>query len=138
MTKPDKASESNLGLSQPTSKTMSNLKSGFTKLKASGSGQSDSTATANTETTNASATGSSQRGNSATKQEDAMELIDGAFTVRKQKWGTYVSYAEDGTELITSLTEELCVSATTWYLKWKQEGDTTGGTRYTGEVGGKL
>jgi hypothetical protein len=73
-----------------------------------------------------------------TKKGGEVELIDGAFSVRKQQWGTYVSFDTDGTELITSLTEELCVSATRWYLKWRQEGDTTGGTRYTGEVGGKL
>ena len=115
---------------------MRNLKSGFTKLKDSGLEQKDSTAIANTATTNASETGSSQLGNSDTKQ--GVTVIDGAFTVRRQKWGTYVSFDTDGTELITSLTEELCVSATRWYLKWKQEGDTTGGTRYTGEVGGKL
>jgi hypothetical protein len=74
----------------------------------------------------------------ATKQENGVELIDGAFSVRKQKWGTYVSYAEDGTELITSLTGELCVSATRWYLKWQQEGFTEGATTYDGTVGGKL
>ena len=67
-----------------------------------------------------------------------MELIDDAFFVRKQKWGTYVSYSLEEKELITSLTEETCIAATRCYLKWKQEGDTTGGTRYTGEVGGKL
>ena len=115
---------------------MRNLKTGSTKLKASDSDQSDSTVTANTATTNASETGSSQRGNSDTKQDAT--VIDGAFTVRKQKWGTYVSYAEDGTELITSLTEELCISATRWWLKARQDGFTENATTYDGTVGGKL
>jgi hypothetical protein len=65
-------------------------------------------------------------------------LIDDAFTVRKQKWGTYVSYSEDGTELITSLTEETCIAATRWYLKARQDGFTEGATTYDGSVGGKL
>ncbi len=98
--------------------------------------EKDSATMSTDETTKKSKNGSSKPGNLDTKQ--GATVIDGAFSVRKQKWGTYVSYAEDGTELITSLTEELCVSATRWYLKWKQEGDTTEGTRYTGEVGGKL
>jgi hypothetical protein len=115
---------------------MRNLKIGSTKSKASDSDQSDSTATVNTETTNASETGSSQRGNSDTKQ--GATVIDGAFTVKKQKWGTYVSYSEDGTELITSLTEELCVSATRWWLKARQDGFTESGTTYTSVVDGKL
>jgi hypothetical protein len=65
-------------------------------------------------------------------------MIDDAFTVRKQKWGTYVSYDEEGTELITSLTEELCVSATRWWLKARQDGFTESATTYTSVVDGKL
>ena len=67
-----------------------------------------------------------------------MELIDGAFSVRKQQWGTYVSFDTDGTELITSLTEETCIAATRWYLKARQDGFTEGATTYDGTVGGKL
>jgi hypothetical protein len=115
---------------------MRNLKIGSTKLKASDSDQSDSTATANTATTNASETGSSQRGNSDTKQ--GATVIDGAFTVKKQKWGTFVSYAEDGTELITSLTEESCIAASRWWLKSRQDGFDDNLPTYSGQVMGKL
>jgi hypothetical protein len=67
------------------------------------------------------------------------QLIDDAFYVKEQKWGTWNSYDKDDKALITSLTEELCISATRWYLKMKQENalETTG-NRYEGTVGGKL
>lgn len=50
-------------------------------------------------------------------------IHDGAFWVKKQPFGTFVSVRSDGsgTELITSLTEELCIEATRFYLKFKQE-----------------
>lgn len=48
-------------------------------------------------------------------------LIDGCFQVTKQRWGTWVSQDEAGTELITSLTEENCREATRWYLKHLQD-----------------
>ena len=115
---------------------MRNLKIGSTKLKDSGSDQSDSTATANTATMNASETGSSQRGNSDTKQ--GAIVIDGAFFVRKQKWGTYVSFDMNEKELITSLTEDACIAATRWYLKARQDGFTEVATTYDGSVQGKL
>jgi hypothetical protein len=127
---------SNPKLWQLTLKLMSNLKSGSTKLRASGSEQSDSTTTANTETLNASETGCSQPGNLDTKQ--GAIVIDGAFFVRKQKWGTFVSYDLNEKELITSLTEETCIAATRWYLKARQDGFTEGATTYDGTVGGKL
>lgn len=85
-----------------------------------------------------SSTGSDGLSTLDTKQENGVELIDGAFSVRKQKWGTYVSYDEEGSELITSLTEELCVSATRWWLKARQDGFTESGTTYTSVVDGKL
>ena len=67
------------------------------------------------------------------------ELIDGAFYIKKQRWGTFVSYGEDGTPLITSLTEELCLSATRFYLKGLQEGWGEQETKtYDSYVGGKL
>ena len=50
------------------------------------------------------------------------QLIDDAFYVEKKRWGTYQSYYPDGKGIITSLTEELCLSATRWYLKGLQEG----------------
>ena len=65
-------------------------------------------------------------------------LIDGCFTVDKARWGTWRSFDQDGKEIITSLTEELCIEATRWYLKQKQEGFTDGAKAYDGVVGGKL
>jgi hypothetical protein len=67
------------------------------------------------------------------------ELIDEAFYVEQSAWKTWRSYDKDGTPLITSLTEEICVSATRQYLKWKQEGSLNHvGVSYEGTVGGKL
>lgn len=66
-------------------------------------------------------------------------MIEPAFTVVKQRWGTFTSVDSDGNKLVTSMTEEGCVEATHFYLKGKQEGEFTGpGTAYDGEVGGKL
>jgi hypothetical protein len=96
-------------------------------------------ATMSTEgTTKKSKNGSSQHGNSDTKQEGEVELIDGAFSVRKQQWGTYVSFDTDGTELITSLTEESCKAATRWWLKSRQDGFDDNLPTYSGQVMGKL
>ena len=54
---------------------------------------------------------------------DNLPLHDNAFYVKKQRWGTYVSYrAETDQPLVTSLTEELCIHATRFYLKGLQEG----------------
>ncbi len=65
------------------------------------------------------------------------ELIDDAFYVKQQKWGTWDSYDKDGKGLITSLTEEQCISATRFYLKGRQEGFPESKS-YEGKVGGKL
>lgn len=64
-------------------------------------------------------------------------FIDDAFCVEKKKWGTWQSYDKDGKRLITSLTEDICISATRFYLKGLQEGFTETKT-YESEVGGKL
>ena len=68
------------------------------------------------------------------------QLIDDAFYIVPQKWGTYDSYDVEGKCIITSLTEESCLNATRAYLKWKQEGTLNQKTEvsYSGEVGGKL
>lgn len=71
-------------------------------------------------------------------KENLPEIYDEAFTVKKQRWGTFVSYDLEGNGLITSLTEELCISATRWYLKARQEGFTEEVTTYDSVVGGKL
>ena len=64
-------------------------------------------------------------------------LIDDTFFVKQQKWGTWNSYDKEGKGLVTSLTEEQCISATRYYLKGRQEGFPES-RRYEGEVGGKL
>jgi hypothetical protein len=70
--------------------------------------------------------------------EDQQKTYDDAFTIKKQRWGTFVSHDLDGAALITSMTEEQCIAATRWYLKAGQEGFTEEATRYDGTVGGKL
>jgi hypothetical protein len=64
-------------------------------------------------------------------------LIDDCFYIKKQRWGTFVSVHKDGHEIITSLTEELCIATTRFYLKGLQEGFEETKT-YEGQVGGKL
>lgn len=66
------------------------------------------------------------------------EWIDDCFRVEEKKWGTWSSYDKEGKELITSLQKELCISATRWYLKNKQEGFVENEVKYEGVVGGKL
>ena len=65
------------------------------------------------------------------------KLIDDAFYVEQKKYGLRGSTDKDGKGLVTSLTEEQCVSATRFILKGRQEGFSTSRT-YEGEVGGKL
>ncbi len=77
-----------------------------------------------------------------TNQPETYGPYDETFTVRKQRWGTHVSYSlEDDRALITSLTLETCVAATRFYLKGLQEGwgDSVEEARtYDSVVGGKL
>ena len=72
-----------------------------------------------------------------TKPEDAV-TYDDAFWIKRQRWGTFVSVGADDLHILTSLTEEQCVSATRWYLKAKQEGFTDDSPTYDSVVGGKL
>lgn len=65
------------------------------------------------------------------------KLIDDAFYVFQQKWGTWDSTDKEGNGLVTSLTEESCISATRFYLKGLQEGFSET-TSYSGKVDGKL
>lgn len=71
-----------------------------------------------------------------TRPEDAV-THDDAFWVKKQRWGTFVSVGPDDKEIITALSEELCVASTRWYLKGAQEGFENAKT-YDSFVGGKL
>ncbi len=67
------------------------------------------------------------------------ELIDDEFYVENRKWGTYQSFDKEGKGLITSLTEEECVKATRWFLKFKQEKQyEENTTTYSGSVDYKL
>lgn len=65
------------------------------------------------------------------------QLIDDAFYLKKQRWGTWDSYDKNDEPLVTSLTEEQCISATRFILKGRQEGFSESKS-YEGEVGGKL
>ena len=64
-------------------------------------------------------------------------LIDDCFFIKRQRWGTFVSVHKDGHQIITALSEELCIASTRWYLKAEQEGFGEVVT-YEGTVGGKL
>lgn len=66
---------------------------------------------------------------------------DNSFYVEQKRWGTYQSHYPDGKGIITSLTEELCISATRFILQVRQEeanGKKVEASVYSGEVGGKL
>jgi len=65
------------------------------------------------------------------------KLIDDCFYVEQRKYGLWGSSDKEGNGLITSLTEEQCISATRFYLKGRQEGFLESKT-YEGQVGGKL
>lgn len=69
------------------------------------------------------------------------ELIDDAFYVKEQRWGTWVSYDVNDNSILTSLTEEHCIRMTRAYLQMMQEeknGKKFDGATYSGEVFGKL
>ena len=69
----------------------------------------------------------------------APAVIEPAFTVVKQRWGTFTSVDPEGNKLVTSMTEDQCVAATHFYLKGKQEGEfTIPEAIYDGSVAGKL
>jgi len=65
------------------------------------------------------------------------KLIDDCFYVEQQKYGLWDYTDKDGNGLVTSLTEEQCVSATRYVLKGRQEGFPESKT-HEGTVGGKL
>jgi hypothetical protein len=49
------------------------------------------------------------------------KLIDDAFYVDEKKYGLWYSTDKEGNGLITSLTEESCISATRFLLQFRQE-----------------
>ena len=64
--------------------------------------------------------------------------IDDTFRVEYSKWGTWSSFDKMENKLVISLTEEICVNATRFYLKRKQEGFSSEDRSYSGVVDGKL
>lgn len=65
------------------------------------------------------------------------KLIDDCFYIEQKRYGLWDSTDKDGKGLVTSLTEEQCISATRYILKGRQEGFPESKT-YESEVGGKL
>lgn len=49
------------------------------------------------------------------------KLIDDCFYIKYKKYGTWCSYSKEEKSLVTSLTEENCISTTRWYLQFLQE-----------------
>jgi hypothetical protein len=67
------------------------------------------------------------------------KLIDDCFYIEPQKWGTWDSTDKEGNKLITSLTEDACVSATRHFLQLKQENRLNEvEVTYSSVVDGKL
>lgn len=67
------------------------------------------------------------------------QLIDNLFYIEQKRWGTFQSYDKEGNGIITALTEELCISSTRWYLKYRQEERVDEILKsYSGEVDYKL
>lgn len=64
--------------------------------------------------------------------------IDDCFRVYKTRFGVWHSETKEGRKLITSLTEEICISSTRFYLKIEQEGSNDNLITYSGTVDGKL
>jgi uncharacterized lipoprotein NlpE involved in copper resistance len=65
------------------------------------------------------------------------KLIDDCFYIEQKLYGLWDSTDKEGNGLVTSLSEEQCISATRFYLKGRQEGFTESAT-YTSKVDGKL
>lgn len=65
------------------------------------------------------------------------QWIDDCFRVEESPRKTWKSFDKDGNGIVTSLTEELCINATRFILKGKQDGFLDS-TQYEGTVGGKL
>ena len=70
--------------------------------------------------------------------EEKQTLVDDCFYIQKKKYGLWYSTDLEGNGLVTSLTEEQCVSATRFYLKGRQEGFPEPEKVHEGVVGGKL
>lgn len=64
--------------------------------------------------------------------------IDGMFRVQETQWGTWTSFDREENKLVFSLTKELCIDATRFYLKGKQERFSADDRSCSGFVDGKL
>lgn len=64
----------------------------------------------------------------------------GKFRVEKKRFGTWISYGENGEEYITGLTRESVVGGTKFYLEGKATNwaNCVTSESYDGTVGGKL
>lgn len=65
------------------------------------------------------------------------KLIDDCFYVEEKKYRLWGSSDKKGNGLVTSLTEDQCISATRFYLKGRQEGFPESKS-YEGKVGEKF
>ncbi|NBV57729.1 MAG: hypothetical protein EBR72_08060 [Bacteroidetes bacterium] len=65
--------------------------------------------------------------------------IDDCFYV-EEKYGLWMSTLKDGEKLVTSLSKQLCIDHTRFFLKGRQEGWGIEQSRVVndGKVGGKL
>ena len=65
--------------------------------------------------------------------------IDDCFYV-EEKYGLWMSTLKDGEKLVTSLSKQMCIDHTRFYLKGRQEGWDEEQSRVVndGVVGGKL
>jgi len=66
------------------------------------------------------------------------KLIDDCFYVEQKRYGLWDSTDIEGKGLVSSLTEDQCISATRFYLKGRQEGFPEPEKVHEGVVGGKL
>ncbi len=49
-------------------------------------------------------------------------VYDECFTIKENRWGTFVSYTLDGRAVITAGNHEACLATTRFHLKGEQEG----------------
>jgi len=66
------------------------------------------------------------------------KLIDDVFYVEQKSYGLWYSTDLEGNGIVTSLTEQQCISATRYMLKGRQEGFPEPEKVHEGTVGGKL
>lgn len=72
------------------------------------------------------------------EQEGNRPWVDDMFRLEHNRWGTWSSFDKMENKLVMALTEELCIEATRFYLKGRQEGFPSEGVSYSGTVDGKL